>query len=106
MSMLLYDVFTTQNTTGWTELLDINPVGSVYAMFTAAWGGWFLFILFALYIFMLYMKTHSSLLVFTMSGIFTTLYLLYVVSQVKWLVLVIMIAALVSIIMTLFYKGN
>lgn len=106
MSMILSVLL--ENATGWSELVDANPVGAVYTMFngTEAWNGWFVFLLFAIYTFMLYQKTQSPVLVFTIGALFAGIYVAteYIVFEAKWIIFMILAVAMAAVFMFTFIK--
>lgn len=63
------------NTTGWSQLMDGNLIGAAYAMYNAAFVGWFVFSLFLVYQFMLYLKTKNIVLNFITSIIFGSMFI-------------------------------
>lgn len=57
------------NTTGWSQLMDGNPITAVYTMYDAAFFGWVVAILFIVYSLMLFLKTRNITLVWV-TGLF------------------------------------
>lgn len=61
--------------TGWQELIDGNFIQASFHMFNAAWGGWFIAIIYFIFQLMLYIKTRNSLLGFIMGVLFFSIYI-------------------------------
>ena len=62
------------NATGWTELMDGQLIGASYAMFDAAFQGWFIPLLFIVYQTVLLIKTKNLTLSWTTGIIFMSMY--------------------------------
>lgn len=62
------------NVTGWSELMNANPISAVYAMYDAALFGWVIAILFIVYSFMLYLKTKNITMVWVTGLFFAAMY--------------------------------
>jgi len=59
---------------GWQELLNKQMVEAVYLMYNTAIRGWFIPILFIVYMFMLYNKTQNFTLCWVIGLFFVSLY--------------------------------
>jgi len=91
------------NVTGWNELYDGNIVKAAYTMFDAALGGWFITLIFMVYLSLLMFKTKSASAVFVGSLLFVGLY----VANLKTITLpIIVMASSGALASVIFYFMN
>lgn len=63
-----------QNATGWSALYDAHIMQAAWDMYTAAWGGWFMLILFLVMQFMVYLKTRNFTLGLVLNIMFIAMF--------------------------------